>query len=255
MSNAVRKSFLMIIFLLGATIPGCIFTDTVEFDKCEDKDNCLIIAFEAKEEYKNTEESPQKLADRLEEVMGVEVEIYPVSGPAATIAALMLLKKDPKALILLLPSDHTIENQVGFQNAISVGAEAALGGYFVTFGIEPEEANTGYGYIHRSTPIQHLTECYSVRKFVEKPDLSMAEYYVSTGTHYWNSGIFLFKASKYLEELKSYLFKISDEALYAYNVYQIEGEGRKLFSNIEGDRNTIMGLPIKKIKEYLNNYK
>ena len=57
------------------------------------------------------------------------------------------------------------------------------------------------------------------------------------------------------DELKNYLSKISDETLYAYNVYQIEGEGRKLFSNIIGDENTIMGLPIKKIKEYLNNYK
>ena len=57
------------------------------------------------------------------------------------------------------------------------------------------------------------------------------------------------------EELKSYLARISDEALYSYNVYQIEGEGRKLFSNIEGDENTIMGLPIKKIKQYLENYK
>ena len=57
------------------------------------------------------------------------------------------------------------------------------------------------------------------------------------------------------EELKNYLSKIPDEALYAYNVYQIEGEGKKLFSNIEGDENTIMGLPIKKIKEYLSNYK
>ena len=57
------------------------------------------------------------------------------------------------------------------------------------------------------------------------------------------------------EQLKIYLAKISDEALYAYNVYQIEGEGRSLFSNIEGDEDTIMGLPIKKIKEYLNNYK
>ena len=56
------------------------------------------------------------------------------------------------------------------------------------------------------------------------------------------------------DELKSYLEKISDEALYAYNVYQIEGEGRKLFSSIEGDENTIMGLPIEKIKKYLNNY-
>jgi septum formation protein len=57
------------------------------------------------------------------------------------------------------------------------------------------------------------------------------------------------------DELVSYLAKISDAALYAYNVYQIEGEGRTLFSNIDGDEDTIMGLPIKKIKEYLNNYK
>ncbi len=56
------------------------------------------------------------------------------------------------------------------------------------------------------------------------------------------------------KELEEYLAKISDDKLYAYNVYQIEGEGRKLFSNIEGDENTIMGLPIKKIKEYLSNY-
>ena len=57
------------------------------------------------------------------------------------------------------------------------------------------------------------------------------------------------------EELKTYLTKISDVALYSYNVYQIEGEGRTLFSKIEGDEDTIMGLPVKKIKEYLNNYK
>ena len=57
-----------------------------------------------------------------------------------------------------------------------------------------------------------------------------------------------------LDELRDYLLKISDEALYAYNVYQIEGEGRNLFSNIEGDEDTIMGLPIKKIKKYLENF-
>ena len=57
------------------------------------------------------------------------------------------------------------------------------------------------------------------------------------------------------EELINYLAKISDEALYAYNVYQIEGEGRTLFSAVDGDEDTIMGLPVKKIKEYLNNYK
>ena len=56
------------------------------------------------------------------------------------------------------------------------------------------------------------------------------------------------------DELKNYLAKISDEALYAYNVYQIEGEGRNLFSSIDGNKNTIMGLPVEKIKKYLNNY-
>ena len=57
------------------------------------------------------------------------------------------------------------------------------------------------------------------------------------------------------DDLKKYLSKISDESLYSYNVYQIEGEGRSLFSSIKGDENTIMGLPVKKIKEYLGNYK
>tara|TARA_B110001452_G_scaffold136693_1_gene113630 strand:+ start:767 stop:1354 length:588 start_codon:yes stop_codon:yes gene_type:complete len=77
------------------------------------------------------------------------------------------------------------------------------------------------------------------------------------GLMLWNytdkASLTMKKMSK--EELKIYLAKISDEALYAYNVYQIEGEGRSLFSKIEGDEDTIMGLPVKKIKEYLNNYK
>ena len=59
----------------------------------------------------------------------------------------------------------------------------------------------------------------------------------------------------YDDELKNYLAKISDEALYAYNVYQIEGEGRNLFSSIDGNENTIMGLPVEKIKKYLDNFK
>ena len=77
------------------------------------------------------------------------------------------------------------------------------------------------------------------------------------GSMVWNYSDKAFLTMKDLSEndLKNYLSKISDESLYAYNVYQIEGEGRKLFSNVEGDKNTIMGLPINKIKEYLNNYK
>ena len=77
------------------------------------------------------------------------------------------------------------------------------------------------------------------------------------GSMIWNytDKAFLTMKDMSEEQLKIYLAKISDEALYAYNVYQIEGEGKSLFSKIEGDEDTIMGLPIKKIKEYLNNYK
>ena len=71
---------------------------------------------------------------------------------------------------------------------------------------------------------------------------------------YTNQGFLTMKQMSE-EMLKIYLAKISDKALYAYNVYQIEGEGRSLFSKIDGDKDTIMGLPVKKIKEYLNNYK
>ena len=77
------------------------------------------------------------------------------------------------------------------------------------------------------------------------------------GSMIWNyTDVAILTMKKIIEkDLKKYLSKISDEALYAYNVYQIEGEGKNLFSNIQGDHDTIMGLPVQKIKEYLNNYK
>ena len=77
------------------------------------------------------------------------------------------------------------------------------------------------------------------------------------GSMIWNyTDVAILTMKKIIEkDLKKYLSKISDESLYAYNVYQIEGEGKNLFSNIQGDQDTIMGLPVQKIKEYLNNYK
>lgn len=87
----------MMIFFVSASVPGCLFSDdasTLSFKKCEDQDNCLTIAFETKEEYKNTEDSPQELADRLAELLDMEVEIYPVTGAGATIEALRFGKAD-----------------------------------------------------------------------------------------------------------------------------------------------------------------
>ena len=83
-----QTSILLVTLMLAACIPGCLFTSDSAMSKCSDDDNCLKIAFEVKEEYRNTDENPQKLADRLGELMGQEVEIYPVSSPAATIEAL-----------------------------------------------------------------------------------------------------------------------------------------------------------------------
>ncbi len=91
--KAPKIAIFTTVLIMLASIPGCIF-DPVEFDKCEDEDNCLTIAFETKEEYRNSDENPQLLADRLEELMDMEVEIYTVSGPAATIAALEYGKAD-----------------------------------------------------------------------------------------------------------------------------------------------------------------
>jgi len=91
--SATYKPIMMITLLLAAAIPGCLFEEDLSFPKCSDKDDCITIAFESKEEYRNTEESPQKLADKIEEILkaqgsDTEVEIYPVSGPSATIEAL-----------------------------------------------------------------------------------------------------------------------------------------------------------------------
>jgi len=91
----------------------------------------------------------------------------------------------------------------------------------------------------------------------KKHDLVSSVSIIKNGSMIWNytDRATLTMKSFTLEELKKYLSKISDESLYAYNVYQIEGEGRNLFLKIDGDEDTIMGLPVKKIKEYLNNYK
>ena len=91
----------------------------------------------------------------------------------------------------------------------------------------------------------------------KKHDLVSSVSIIKNGSMLWNytDRATLTMKNFTLEELKKYLSKISDESLYAYNVYQIEGEGRNLFLKIDGDEDTIMGLPVKKIKEYLNNYK
>src|SRR5665213_1744259 len=124
------------------------------------------------------------------------------TAPAAAIAALSLAEAGPEALMLLMPSDHTIEDGAAFLAAVERAAAAARAGHLVTFGIHPERAETGYGYIERGPALGPANGAFAVARFVEKPDTATAERYVAAGDFFWNSGIFLFPAALYLSELE-----------------------------------------------------
>lgn len=124
------------------------------------------------------------------------------TAPAAAVAAIMLAREDENALVLLLPSDHAVADPLAFQSAVTTAAGAALDGALVTFGIKPGGPETGYGYIRRGEAIKGHNGCYKIGEFVEKPDLETAKSYLSAGGYDWNSGMFLFTAKRYLEELE-----------------------------------------------------
>jgi mannose-1-phosphate guanylyltransferase/mannose-6-phosphate isomerase len=124
------------------------------------------------------------------------------TAPAACVAALALAEADPQALMLLMPSDHTIDDPGMFLAAIGKAAAAARGGHLVTFGIHPERAETGYGYIQRNAILSGVDGAFEVARFVEKPDAATAERYLKSGDFFWNSGIFMFTAALFLSEIE-----------------------------------------------------
>jgi mannose-1-phosphate guanylyltransferase/mannose-6-phosphate isomerase len=124
------------------------------------------------------------------------------TAPAVCVAALRLAESDPAALMLVMPSDHAIDDGAAFHAAIGCAAAAARAGFLVTFGVTPERAETGYGYIERGKKLAGVEGGFAVARFVEKPDAATAERYVAAGDFFWNSGIFLFPASLYLGELE-----------------------------------------------------
>ncbi|HFK2883464.1 mannose-1-phosphate guanylyltransferase/mannose-6-phosphate isomerase [Stenotrophomonas maltophilia] len=121
------------------------------------------------------------------------------TAPAIAIAALQGLANGDDALLLVLPSDHVVRNEAAFHAAVKQAALAAESGKLVTFGIVPTAPETGYGYIKAAAG----EGVRAVDRFVEKPDLATAEQYVASGEYFWNSGMFLFKASRYLKELEA----------------------------------------------------
>jgi mannose-1-phosphate guanylyltransferase/mannose-6-phosphate isomerase len=126
------------------------------------------------------------------------------TAPAVAAAAHYLARIDPQAVMLVLPADHVIDNREAFAAAVARAAAMVEEGALATFGIVPQGPETGYGYIHRGSAVDGSDGCYQVDRFVEKPDRATAQAFLSDGGYYWNSGMFLFRAERYLAELERF---------------------------------------------------
>lgn len=164
------------------------------------------------------------IAEQIREIDGFSANILlePVgknTAPAITVAALFSQKQiDEDAVLLVLPSDHVIENNETFLTCIRKGFELANSGKLVTFGITPTFPETGYGYIEKDKAVG---DGFGVARFVEKPDLATATAYVASGNYLWNSGMFMFKVSAYLAEIAKYatdILEITEKSLIAPKV-------------------------------------
>ena len=125
------------------------------------------------------------------------------TAPAIAAAALCLSRKDPEAMLLVAPSDHVIREPKAFADAVQRAATLAARGRLVTFGVVPTHPATGYGYILPGEAESAVSEAFAIDSFVEKPVEAKAREYMAHGA-YWNSGMFLFRASRYLEELRRF---------------------------------------------------
>jgi mannose-1-phosphate guanylyltransferase len=137
------------------------------------------------------------------------------TAPAIALAALEAVAGGDDSVLLVMSADHKINNPEAFTAAVEVALPLAVSDYLVTFGITPTHPETGYGYIRSGTAISD-SGASKIDAFVEKPDLATAEGYISTGGYFWNSGIFLFRASRYLAELEVFRPDILNACRAAY---------------------------------------
>lgn len=128
------------------------------------------------------------------------------TAPAIALVALELVRRDPHAVMLMVPADHIVKGQKEFDAAVALAAELAEQGLLVTFGIKPIRPETGYGYIKpdrkRVLGKRGTLKGYRVGRFVEKPDAVKAAHYLKAGDYYWNSGMFVWRAATILEEIR-----------------------------------------------------
>ncbi len=135
------------------------------------------------------------------------------TAPAVALAALKAQQLDPDATIVVAPADHVIRNPRVFQASAETAAALAEEGKLVTFGIVAHQPETGYGYIRRS---EGAGPAYPVAQFIEKPPLDVATQFVASGDYYWNSGMFVFKAARYLSELAAFAPDILEASRAAF---------------------------------------
>jgi mannose-1-phosphate guanylyltransferase / mannose-6-phosphate isomerase len=143
------------------------------------------------------------------------------TAPALTVASL----NQDDAIIIMMPADHIIGKVSLFHEAINAGIEMAKKNYLITFGIKPDAAETGYGYIHIADEIQSIDNqiIHAISGFTEKPEQSLAKEYLNSGDYLWNSGIFMMKASVWLEKIKLLQAPIYDACSGAFNKGKTDG--------------------------------
>lgn len=154
------------------------------------------------------------------------------SAAAIGLAALHLRRRAPAAIMACLPADHFIADAEAFRQVLGVAAHVAEGGHLVTLGIVPDRPETGYGYIQRGAGMDGPKgwEAFQVKRFVEKPPLATARRWVRSGRYFWNSGMFVWKAERILEEIMRWMPTLGDQLMRVAHALGTPIEGEALRS-------------------------
>lgn len=137
------------------------------------------------------------------------------TAPAIAAAALLALRDDPEAVILVMPADHVIGDRAMFRAGVETGLTAALSGRLILFGVAASKPETGYGYIKAGDPVQGTPGAHLVERFTEKPDATTASIHVSESGYFWNTGIFLLPARILVQELERFAPDVLGAATHA----------------------------------------
>jgi mannose-1-phosphate guanylyltransferase len=184
------------------------------------------------------EDSRREILKQLPKLPRAQVLAEPVgrnTAPAIGLAAFLLLRENPDAVLGLFPSDHVIGDEKRFRETLQRGIEiAAAGPNIVVLGIRPNRAETGYGYVEAGEAFD--SDALRVRRFTEKPDAQKAAQFVAAGNYFWNSGMFLWSAKTLSDALREHLPKTAallEEIALAFGTSKFAAKFRKLYPKAE----------------------